>query len=346
MHIIGQIHHRSFPIHIGSDILPELPNLVPFLRSANRIIIVTDREVGSLYLTRLQQILQKAELAATVISVDGAETGKNLDTVRFICEELVDMAATSSDVLIAFGGGSIIDLAGYAATTFLGQPRLVLIPTSLFAMVDSTLCPYNHVNVRSSKNCLGLENMTTAVVIDPKFTATLSPRQLACGYARIVLYGLLENLTLLERLESGSWDLSELITLSIEAKQALLNRDERLLTFGQQIGDAIEGHFRFLKYLHGEALGLGMLAVWPHERLKQLLLGLKLPIELSGVSPEVITLRILRPVAPGDHLTLVDLPELNRPRLVELSAEDAETTLLKMVRSLSAPVDKAKEEHA
>lgn len=335
MHIIGQIHDRSYPIHIGSDILPELPALVPFLKSAHRIVIVTDREVGSLYLPRLQQILQGAGLSANVISVDGAETGKNLDTVRFICEELADMAATSSDVLIAFGGGSIIDLTGYAAATFLGQPRLVIIPTSLFAMVDSTLSTYTHVNVRSTKNCLGLKNYPTAVVIDPKLTATLTPRQMSSGYARIILYGLLENEQLLMDLESGQWSLDELIRLSIEAKQVLLNRDERLLGFGQQIGDAIEGHFRFLKYLHGEALGLGMLAVWPDRRLRNLLQQLKLPTELTGVAPEVITLRILRPVAPGDHMTLVELPEINQPRLAELSADSAEISLLKMIRSLT-----------
>ncbi len=335
MHIIGQIHKRSFPIHIGSDILPELPALVPFLKSAHRIVIVTDREVGSLYLPRLQQILQAAGLAANVISVDGAETGKNLDTVRFICEELADMAATSSDVLIAFGGGSVIDLCGYAAATFLGQPRLVLIPTSLFAMVDSTLSPFTHVNVRSAKNCLRLKNYPTAVLIDPRMTGTLTARQMSSGYARVLLYGLLQNQNLVEQLESGQWNLDELIKLSIEAKQAVLNKDERLLAFGQQVGDAIEGHFRFLKYLHGEALGLGMLAVWPDDRLRKLLKSLKLPTELTGVAPEVITLRILRPVAPGDNMTLVELPEINQPRLAELSAESAEISLLKMIRSLT-----------
>ncbi|MDD2534287.1 MAG: iron-containing alcohol dehydrogenase [Eubacteriales bacterium] len=335
MHIIGQIHQRSFPIHIGPDILADLPNLVPFLRSAHRIVIVTDREVGSLYLGRLQQVLQSVGLTANVITVDGAETGKNLDTVRFICEELADMSATTSDVLIAFGGGSIIDVAGYVTATFLGQPRLVIIPTTLFAMVDSTICPFSHLNIRSSKNCLGLKNYPTAVVVDPKLIGTLSARQLASGYARILLYGLLENESLVASLESGTWDLATLITLSIEAKQALLNRDPRLLTFGQQISDAIEGHFRFLKYLHGEALGLGLLAVWPEPRLKSLLQSLKLPTDLTGVSPEVITLRVLRTVAPGESLTLVELPELNRPRLIALSGDAAEAALLKMIRSLT-----------
>lgn len=335
MQIVGQIHDRTFPIHIGVDILRQIPELIPEFRTANRIVIVTDREVGSLYLNKLQQALQSASLTYNVVTVDGAETGKNLDTVRFICEELADLAVTPSDVLIAFGGGSIIDVAGYVTSTFLGQPRLILVPTSLFSMVDSAICPYNHLNVRSSKNSLGLPNRPTAVVIDPSLTASLSPRQIACGYSRIVLYGLLANENLLNLLEQGKWDLSELITLSLQAKQSLLNQDERLLSFGQQIGDAIEGHFRFLKYLHGEALALGMLAVWPEARLKSLLVNLKLPVELTGVSPEVIAQRVLRQVAPGEPLKLVELEMINRPQVVVVPSETAESTLLKKIRVLS-----------
>ncbi len=335
MQIVGQIHDRSFPIHIGADTLREIPALIPEIGKANRIVIVTDREVGSLYLNKLQQVLQAAGHSYNVVTVDGAETGKNLDTVRFICEELADLAVNSSDILIAFGGGSIIDVAGYVTATFLGHPRLVLIPTSLSAMVDSAICSYNHLNVRSSKNSLGLQNRTTAVVIDPSMTSSLSPRQIACGYARIVLYGLLADVSLLDKLENGKWDLSELITLSLQAKQSLLNQNGRLLSFGQQIGDAIEGHFRFLKYLHGEALALGMLAVWPDERLKRLLINLKLPVELTGVSPEVITQRVLRTIAPGEPLKLVELEAINQPRVTLIPSDQAEATLLSRIRTLS-----------
>jgi 3-dehydroquinate synthase len=335
MQIVGQIHDRSFPIHIGADSLRQIPDLIPEIRTANRIVIVTDREVGSLYLSRLQQALQAAGLSYNVVTVDGAETGKNLDTVRYICEELADLAVNPSDILIAFGGGSIIDVAGYVTATFLGHPRLLLVPTSLFAMVDSAICPYNHLNVRSSKNSLGLANQPTAVVVDPSMTSSLSPRQIACGYARIVLYGLLADESLLNHLENGKWDLAELITLSLQAKQSLLNQDERLLSFGQQIGDSIEGHFRFLKYLHGEALALGMLSVWQDERLKRLLLNLKLPVELTGVSPEVIAQRILRTITPGEPLKLVELDGINQPKVSLFPSDQAESALLARIRTLS-----------
>lgn len=335
MQITGQILDRPFPIHIEPDSLRTIVDRIPEIRTAGRIVIVTDREIGSLYLSRLQQALVSAGLNFNVLTVDGAETGKNLDTVRFVCEELADLAVNSRDVLLAFGGGSIIDVAGYVQAIFLGRPQLVLVPTSLFAMVDSTLCPTNYLNVRSSKNSLGLLNHTTAVLIDPTLTGSLSPRQLACGYARIVLYGLLADQTLLDQLQSGQWDLSELVSRSIAAKQSLLNRDERLLGLGRQIGDAIEGHFRFLKYLHGEALALGMLAVWPQPQLRELLAKLKLPVELSGVSPEVITQRVLRIVGPGQPLMLVELPELGQPVIRIVAASDAEATVLQMVRELS-----------
>lgn len=334
MQITGQIHDRSFPIHIDAGSLSQVPQLVPEMTAAKRIVIVTDREVSSLYLNKLQQTLSVVSATCSVVTVDGAETGKNLDTVRIICEELADLAITSSDVLIAFGGGSILDVAGYVSATFLGHPHLVLIPTSLFAMVDSAICPYNLLNIRSSKNRLGLPNQTTAVVIDPTLTGSLSARQIACGYARMVLYGLLAEKILLDRLESGVWDLGEMITLSLQAKQNLLQRDERLLGFGQEIGNAIEGHFRFLKYLHGEAMALGLLASWPDEGLRQLLVNLKLPVELNGVSAEVITQRVLSSQAPGQPLTLVELDAINRPRIMLVGADEAEVTLLAKVRSL------------
>ncbi len=342
MQIFGQIHDRSFPIHIDTGSLTQIPQLIPEIASAKRIVIVTDREVSSLYLNKLQQALSKTGAAFTVVTVDGAETGKNLDTVRIICEELADLAITASDVLIAFGGGSILDVAGYVTATFLGHPQLVLVPTSLFAMVDSAICPVNLLNIRSSKNSLGLPNQTTAVVIDPTLTDSLSARQIACGYARIVLYGLLENQTLLDRLESGVWDLSEMITLSLQAKQNLLHRDERLLGFGQEIGNAIEGHFRFLKYLHGEAMALGLFASWPDERLRHLLVNLKLPVELNGVSAEVIAQRVLRSQAPGQPLTLVELDAVNHPRIKLVDADVAEATLLAKVRSLFPDFEAAK----
>ncbi len=237
-------------------------------------------------------------------------------------------------MLIAFGGGSLIDVAGYVAATFLSHPQLVLVPTSLFAMVDSTICPSNFLNVRSSKNSLGLKNRTTAVVIDPTLAASLSTRQIACGYAKMILFGLLQDQTLLERLESGSWDLAEMITLSLGAKQNLLQRDERLLGFGQNIGNAIEGHFRFLKYLHGEALALGILASWPHERLRHLLQTLHLPVELAGVSPEAIAQRILRAQAPGQPLTLIELEAECEPRIRLIEGQEAEAALLAKIRNL------------
>jgi 3-dehydroquinate synthetase len=95
MQITGRIHDRTFPIYIDNDILNQIPRLVPELAAAKRVVIITDREVSSLYLNRLQQTLAAAAITFTVITVDGAETGKNLDTVRIICEELADSAVTT-----------------------------------------------------------------------------------------------------------------------------------------------------------------------------------------------------------------------------------------------------------
>jgi 3-dehydroquinate synthase len=260
----------------------------------SRVIVITDREVFALHYAALAAFLTTTGRKVHPITIDGSEAAKNPDNIRAIYDQLSDIECGPDDVIIAFGGGSAIDLASFAAATYMGGIPLVLMPTSLAAMVDSSVNHRCCLNFRSARNVISTPSHPRAVLIDPDFMKSLSARQMANGYAQIIRYGMIADPKLIELMTIGTSDIQDMIGRAVNARLQTEKENPDFLGFGESFGDAIEGHFRFLKYQHGEALALGMLAVCPTEQMRELLQHFHLPQKLEGVTPDTIVRRIVK----------------------------------------------------
>lgn len=301
-----------------------------------RVIIVTDREVSALHYAALASFFAGTGRKVHAIVIDGSEAAKNPDGIRAIYDQLSDMDCNRDDVVIALGGGSTIDMASFAATTFGGGIPLILMPTSLAAMVDSSVNSRCCLNFRSTRNIISTPCNPRTVLIDPDFLKSLSARQLSNGYAQIIRFGMIADPQLIDMMSTGSADIEVLIGRSINARLKIEREQAEYLLFGQMIGDAIEGHFRFLKYQHGEALALGMLASSPTSRMRSLLQQFHLPQKLEGVTLDTIVRRVVKAyqtVSGPYHMVRVE--EAGVPFCETLDPERLEWRITELVSVLA-----------
>jgi 3-dehydroquinate synthase len=314
-----------YPIIIESGCTWRLPQIMANRANSRRLVIVSDKEVAALYRDTLKSRFADAGVPVNILVIDGSEAGKTLDSVRSLYEQLSDMEMSVNDLLVAFGGGSVIDVTGFVAATYLGGLDYILVPTSLLAMADSSTSFSCRLNYRTSKNLLGMACQPIMVLVDTDWLRTLPPRHLANGYAQIIQYGYVQDPGIIDLLEGGGTDMETMLRAAMAAKLQLLADSPASQDFGKPVGNAIEGHFRFLKYLYGEALALGMLAASPSDRLRALLSRYHLPTRLDGVSAETLIRRMQRMDAQqGAVIRLVRVDEPGHPVVQTLKPEETE----------------------
>lgn len=323
-----------YPIECGQGFV--LSRLVEIfsarLSKVQGVVIVSDREVSGYYISDIVRQFELIEVRPVVVIVEAGQGAKSLDAVKQVYEGLVDANFHESDLLFALGGGGVLDVAAFAAATFFHGLDYVQIPTSLLAMIDSSISDKAFLNYQSYKDCVSVTASPVHTMIDTDFLTTLPPRYKANGIAQIIRYGLLGSNDLLSLLQEESVDMEKLIILSLEMKNKLKKElidnvasDKSIfnLSFGREIGEAIEGHFRFLKYTHGEALALGMLAMHPTSILKDLYELHGLPLTVEGVTQETLLKRLLRSFPTEGEVSFVALEELGKPVLKKVSLSDA-----------------------
>ena len=206
--------------------------------------------------------------------IDDAEGAKNLSTVERACRQLVRAGADRRSLLVAVGGGVVGDVAGFVAASYARGVRLVHIPTTLVAQVDSAIGGKTGVNLREGKNLVGAFYPPKLVIADPELLRTLPLREYRSGIYEIIKYGVIgdarlfrfleEKMRKLLRREPAALDF--VIERSISQKARVVSLDEResglreILNFGHTFAHALESVTRYRKYLHGEAVGWGMIA--------------------------------------------------------------------------------------
>jgi len=262
---------RSYPIHIGPGLLGDPRWIAPHL-AGNQVMIVTNTVVAPLYLERLKAGLP-ADLDVREVVLPDGEATKNLAHVERIWDALLDVGFNRRCTLIALGGGVIGDMAGFAAACFQRGVAFVQVPTTLLSQVDSSVGGKTGVNHPRGKNMLGAFWQPRAVLIDTDTLATLPPSELSSGLAEVIKYGLIRDAAFLAWLEESMPALRDLdvaaLTQAIERscaiKSAIVAEDETeqgvraLLNLGHTFGHAIEAHQGYGNWLHGEAVGAGML---------------------------------------------------------------------------------------
>lgn len=278
-----------------------------------RCMIVTDTNVGPIYLDTVSKKAACVLKEVYSTSFPAGEDSKNLITVQAVLKELVEHHFDRNDCIIALGGGVVGDLAGFAASIYMRGIAVIQIPTSLLAQVDSSIGGKTGVDFDRYKNMIGAFYMPKLVYINTATLSTLDPRQFYSGMAEVMKYGLIMNASFYEWLLGKIYEiqdrdpatLEEMIETCCQCKQRVVERDpfengERaILNFGHTLGHAIEKYMDF-KLLHGECVALGSVCAayisWKKKKLskeeyyeiRDMFVPFRLPISMTQMEPEKI----------------------------------------------------------
>jgi 3-dehydroquinate synthase len=261
----------SYSVVVGTGALDELPALLDAEGLGSHRVIASSPAVWDLHRARFAR-LQRGGVADPILVPDG-ERWKTIQTVGRVYEALIRAGADRSVVILAVGGGVIGDLVGFAAATYLRGVRLVQIPTTLLAQVDSAIGGKVGVNHPLGKNLIGAFHPPRLVVSDPAVLATLGRRDFRAGLYEVIKYGIIASPPLLERVRVDRDRLFACDAASIEAvviestriKAEIVSSDEReqgrrrVLNFGHTIGHALEAVTEYRRFRHGEAIAYGMI---------------------------------------------------------------------------------------
>jgi len=264
---------RSYDVLIGPGLLQEAGRLVATRVGKGRCGVVTDENVARHHLATLEAALKSENRHAGSIVLPAGEATKCFARLTELSEVLLEMGLERGDLVVAFGGGVIGDLAGFAAGILRRGVRFVQIPTSLLAQVDSSVGGKTGINTPQGKNLIGVFHQPSLVIADTDVLATLPPREMRAGYAEVAKYGLLGDAPFFAWLEA-QWkgvfgnsgpDLTRAIETSVKAKADIVARDEletgdrALLNLGHTFGHALEAWTGFGdRLLHGEGVAIGM----------------------------------------------------------------------------------------
>ncbi len=271
-HLKVDLGERSYPIEIGTDLLKNSQLLAKTIRGQNTVI-VTNTVVAPLYLDRLTHSLKTAGKDVLSIVLPDGEKEKNWANLMKIFDFLMENQCDRKTTLVALGGGVIGDLTGYAAASFMRGVSFVQVPTTLLAEVDSSVGGKTGINHPLGKNMIGAFYQPEAVIADTTTLTTLPDRELIAGLAEVIKYGAIIDEPFFEWLENhidrllarDSNALAYAIRRSCEIKADIVRQDERestglraILNFGHTFGHAIEAGLGYGEWLHGEAVGCGM----------------------------------------------------------------------------------------
>jgi 3-dehydroquinate synthase len=275
----GQVHsrveidlgERSYPILVGSSLLDD-PASWAGLPKAAAALIVTNTTVGPLYAGRLQRALAGHYPLVHVVELPDGEAYKTWDSLNMIFDALLSKGCDRKTVLFALGGGVVGDMTGFAAACYMRGVPFVQVPTTLLSQVDSSVGGKTAINHPLGKNMIGAFYQPVRVVCDLDTLKTLPERELSAGLAEVIKYGPIHDLAFLDWIEANlpalrardPQALARAVQRSCEIKAEVVGQDEResglraILNFGHTFGHAIEAGLGYGEWLHGEAVGCGM----------------------------------------------------------------------------------------
>ena len=266
-----ELGERSYSILIGSGLLQNAKAL-DALPAAASALIVTNTTVGPLYAGALREALQGRHARVHVLELPDGEAYKDWATLNLIFDDLLGRGCDRKTVLYALGGGVVGDMTGFAAASYMRGVPFVQVPTTLLAQVDSSVGGKTAINHPLGKNMVGAFYQPRRVLCDLATLKTLPPRELSAGLAEVIKYGPIHDMGFLDWIESNlaallarePAALAHAVRRSCEIKALVVGQDEResglraILNFGHTFGHAIESGLGYGEWLHGEAVGCGM----------------------------------------------------------------------------------------
>jgi 3-dehydroquinate synthase len=265
---------RSYAIVVGEDLIASAGERIAAGLPGARCAVVSDENVARLHLAPLKASLVKRGLFLGEAIVAPGEASKSFPVLAQLCETLLELGVERGDCVVAFGGGVVGDLAGFAASILRRGVRVVQMPTTLLAQVDSAIGGKTGIDTKQGKNLIGTFHQPSLVLADVSVLSTLSGREFRAGYAEVAKYGLLGDAPFFAWLEQNSAEIfsaagtkrRQAVETSARAKAAIVEADEReesgtraLLNLGHTFGHALEAYAGYSdRLLHGEAIAIGM----------------------------------------------------------------------------------------
>ena len=333
MKMMVNLKDRSYPICIQKGILKSAHEKIKEIYQGKKIMIISDDQVYHYYGELLTNVLQQDFEVGHVIVPHG-EQSKRFDMLPQLYQACLDFQLTRTDLIVALGGGVIGDMAGFVASSYLRGVKLVQIPTSLLAQVDSSVGGKVAVDLPEGKNLVGAFYHPWMVLIDPETLKTLEPRFIHDGMGEVIKYGCIKDKSLFEKLESYQnfeelyENIDEIIYNCVDIKRDVVEKDQfdfgdrLLLNFGHTYGHAIEQYYHYGRYSHGEAVSIGMYQISQisekenmtkpetSERIKNILTQYSLPFECRVETKDLMKAISLDKKNINNSLSLVLLKEI------------------------------------
>ncbi len=297
-------------VEIGHDLLAALPQHLDSRDLGGNAFVIADRNVGALYGALTRELLEASGRRVAYKEIPPGETAKALSQTSALYDWLFEARAERGDLIIALGGGVIGDLVGFVAATYMRGLRWAQIATTLLAQVDSSIGGKVGVDLPGGKNLVGAFHPPSLSLLDIDLLASLPSRQLAAGWAEVIKHGAILDLEFFQLLEDQLHDLSDpaLLLLAVrrcvELKAGVVQQDpydrglRAILNYGHTIAHAIEASTGYQRYLHGEAVAIGMAGAAAigrqlglidtsiEQRQNDLLARAGLPLQYDGATPD------------------------------------------------------------
>lgn len=330
----GEIYN----IFIGENILADTAKLIKTNSAMAKIMIVSDDIVYPLYGEVVQNSLENAGLEVHSFVFKNGETSKQMDTVQELIKTLSLSEFTRGDMLIALGGGVVGDLTGFAASIYLRGIPFIQIPTTLLAMVDSSVGGKTGVNSTFGKNLIGSFYQPSLVICDTSTLESLPRNIFLDGICEAIKYGIIRDKQLFNMLSEKNYNIEEVTETCLAIKKEIVEADEydkgtrQLLNFGHTIGHAVEKLSDY-KIRHGRAVAIGMAAITKSAELKGLcekgcydslircLRGYGIDSECEYTAEQITEVAVLDKKRSSDKITLVIPKKIGNAELMEFQLD-------------------------
>ncbi len=265
---------RRSVIEITSDIYPKLAQILEDNYHSRKVLLIIDQTVFAIYDKEISQPFAESSLQQTFFKIPGGEATKSVDYLLKGYKKLIENNFSRDDLIIAIGGGTVGDLAGYLASTYQRGISYIQVPTTLLAQIDSSVGGKTAINYQNKKNVIGSIYHPDQVLIDLKFLETLTNRDFNSGLGELIKYALLDNnfyhllnkscAEIIKRNDFNQQLLSEVIYQALRIKNNYVRFDQddfgkrRMLNLGHTLGHALESYTDFKDYRHGEGVIIGI----------------------------------------------------------------------------------------
>lgn len=323
---------RNYDIFIKNNLLDEISDYLDVKKS---YVIICDDQIPK---TIIDKVFEKLNVVL-IVDFPAGEKSKSIHEYNRIINLLINNNITKDVTILAVGGGVTGDLAGFVASTLYRGVDFVQIPTTLLAQVDSSVGGKVAINAENSKNTIGSFYPPKMVLIDPMTLQSLPKRHFNNGLAEVIKYALIASVSLYKKLANGNAQnhIEEIIFECLKIKRKIVEQDEldtgirQILNFGHTYGHAYEAYYSFSKYLHGEAISLGMMKMVDKSLkadLNALLLKYDLPVEDSAEISELLKFIKHDKKTTSKYLNIILVDCVGKPTIKKISLENLEKELV------------------